>query len=101
MRYMTHLPQTVRQWQTPWAVLRTKSAVAGLSLSRKSALICSKRLRNVRMPTVQGVKVYKSESDDELLMITMLQGLPALSFKLRRRTNSSMKQLERFPRDSY
>ncbi len=27
------------------------------------------------------VKVYKSESDDELLMITMLQGLPALSFQ--------------------
>ena len=27
------------------------------------------------------VEVYKSESDDELLMITMLQGLPALSFQ--------------------
>ena len=27
------------------------------------------------------VKAYKSESDDELLMITMLQGLPALSFQ--------------------
>ena len=27
------------------------------------------------------VNVYKSESDDELLMITMLQGLPALSFQ--------------------
>lgn len=27
------------------------------------------------------VTVYKSESDDELLMITMLQGLPALSFQ--------------------
>ena len=27
------------------------------------------------------VRVYKSESDDELLMITMLQGLPALSFQ--------------------
>ena len=27
------------------------------------------------------VKVYKPESDDELLMITMLQGLPALSFQ--------------------